>query len=443
MNEPSDFHSADFVRAFVANRTGLDLTNLSAAEEKIVRAVTAYVVMKKQHGSDATRTLRQLRNRGLLGAAEAAVAKAKPTQGFQALVGANLKALSYEQIVLDHPDEFSARAIWFSRRTLGLRNAIARPPAKPIEQVPRRAVPYWVFVCNPKRWAIDRFLARGIEHDTWGVRPSDRDFFAPGQLGIVRVGKDDRTAKERRGNPRLEPGIYALCLVESEVFGGTGARDEFWARGQERERGWPTVKLRYLQSFFRHPLTIERLRVAAPGVSHLLLDGFQASSFPIQAHDFRAVMELLGQDLDDLPLPLDPPDNRADQLVALENQYLNASPEVKEILSRRIERGPIGAFLKRATGYKCQVCAALGRDPGGFLKPNGERYVEAHHVMPVSKMQIGSIAAANVMIVCANHHRQLHYGGVRVTNDSTVFSFVIDGTPIKLRKFGSSDAIPP
>jgi hypothetical protein len=53
---------------------------------------------------------------------------------------------------------------------------------------------YWVFVCNPKKWSIDQFLERGIEHDTWGVRPSDRDRFAQGQLGIVRVGVDQRNA---------------------------------------------------------------------------------------------------------------------------------------------------------------------------------------------------------------------------------------------------------
>jgi hypothetical protein len=42
--------------------------------------------------------------------------------------------------------------------------------------------PYWVLVSNPKKWAIDRFLDREIDHDTWGIRPSDRGRFAPGQL---------------------------------------------------------------------------------------------------------------------------------------------------------------------------------------------------------------------------------------------------------------------
>jgi hypothetical protein len=102
---------------------------------------------------------------------------------------------------------------------------------------------YWVFVCNPKKWAIDRFLDRRIEHDSWGVRPSDRDKFSPGQLGIIRVGVDRRSIAERDGKPALEPGIYALCEVESEAQPGTGAADEFWTEGEEREAGWPTVIL--------------------------------------------------------------------------------------------------------------------------------------------------------------------------------------------------------
>ena len=63
--------------------------------------------------------------------------------------------------------------------------------------------PYWVFVSNPKKWAIDEFLATGREHDAWGIRPSDQERFAPGQLGLVRVGMDRRSAEERGGKPPL------------------------------------------------------------------------------------------------------------------------------------------------------------------------------------------------------------------------------------------------
>jgi predicted HNH restriction endonuclease/predicted RNA-binding protein with PUA-like domain len=556
-------------RSFIAERTELDLSDLSPAEAKIVEAVSEYVGVMRMQGKDATRTLTQIRNRGLLGAAEAAVARATPTQGFQTLADADRADLSYEQIIVDHPTEFSPRALWYSRRTLGLPNATDKPPAptrlttddtgddgeQPKGRNPawsrdelilaldlylrfrptlptqestevaelsaflaklgrKRALtdaatfrnangvymklnnfrrfdpdytaagrvglsrgnrneevvwneffsnraalaeavaairagvdaeaddgsetavnesPYWVFVCNPKKWAIDRFLDRRVEHDTWGVRPSDRERFAPGQLGIVRVGVDRRSVAERDGSPPLEPGIYALCEVESEAYPGNGASDEFWAAGEAREPGWPTVKIRYVKTYDR-PLTIERLRTEAPGLSPLLLNGFQAASFPVSAADFRTVMALLNEDLDDLASPTSSVDTAVDKLAAMEQLYLKASPEMKQTVSKTIERGPIGNLVKKINGHRCQICEALGLNPIGFRKPNGEPYVEAHHAMPVAKKEIGSLSASNVMTVCPNHHRQLHYGGIVVVIGPTAFDLTIDGTAINIPK---------
>lgn len=127
-----DGRSGELGRRLVREQTGLKVDDLSPAEEKIIRAVSEYVGIKKRQGRYASRTLLQLKNRGLLGAAEAAVSKTKPTQGFTALADANLEELSYERIVVDHPDEFSARAVWYSRRTLGLPNDTGKPPANSI-----------------------------------------------------------------------------------------------------------------------------------------------------------------------------------------------------------------------------------------------------------------------------------------------------------------------
>ncbi len=555
-------------RIEVREKAGIDLSSLSPAEERIVQAVSVYAAISRRKHSNSSRTFGQLHRRGLLGAAETAVMKKEPTKGFSALVGADREDLSYEQIIVDHPEEFSARARWYARRTLMLPNTSKRAPAaagsavqlqteglirwlqtrseqngglippyqnaeaalalgmslsesgrafgniqsrtdfacyladlpplgltaeKPfarawghderewaypiaamqtsarehvwkeeefkavldeasglpgqahliwkdeddakirawafsldaegvvqgsqasIETIPSHpdTEPYWVFVCNPKRWNIDQFLERRIEHDTWDVRPSDRSRFAPGQLGIMRVGVDHRSIKQRNGRPVLEAGIYAICEVESGAFDGASEHDEFWAPGEGHRTGWPAVKLRYLQTYEKKPLTIEALRVRHPDLSKLLLNGFQGATFPISAAEFHSVTAMLGYDFDALPAP-SAPDLTAARLAALEEMYLKANPEVREKASICIERGPVGQLLKRAVGFKCQLCEALGRPPFGFLKPNGEPYVEAHHVMPVSKREVGSLAASNVMILCANHHRQIHYGGIAV-----------------------------
>ena len=65
--------------------------------------------------------------------------------------------------------------------------------------------------------------------------------------------------------------------------------------------------------------------------------------------------------------------------------------------------------------YRCQICEALGQDSLGFRKPNGKHYVEAHHMIPVAKRHAGTLGAANIITICSNHHRELHYGEVTVT----------------------------
>jgi hypothetical protein len=575
--------AAEFGREVIKRQTGLDLSDLSPAEERITQAIATYVGLK---GGNASRTLLQVKNRGLIGAAETSVAKAVPSQGFQTLADEGREDLSYERIILEHPDEFSPRAIWYSRRTLGLPNDTAKPPMAGTDKAqentvallqwlmerrdqqgkipifdhaeaaagigsgdmrthgrafgnvmsrldfacyrnglpplgliaepsfkdawnqqgrswayPRRGMEaaarnrswsdteldailgvtselpgigaavwkrevaereaavrfwalgfstdepapvaeagnaYWVFVCNPKKWAIDKFLDSHIERDSWGVRPSDQNYFGPGQLGIIRVGVDTRTIAELDGRPRLDAGIYALCEVESTAYAATGASDDFWGDGERREAGWPTVKLRYLKSYLGNPLTISRLREDAPEVSRLLLDGFQAASFPIPAENFRRVMELLGERLDELPTSPDAEAQSPDALTAIEKKYLHASPEVKERVSKSIERGPVGAQVKKANGYKCQVCEALKFEPLGFKKRDGVHYVEAHHVTPVSLRQVGSLAASNIMTVCPNHHRQLHFGEANIEIAAATFDLAIDGVAISVARPGTT-----
>ena len=116
-------------RALVASRTGLDLDNLGPVEERIVEAVAKYVGLQKREGKTANRTFQMLANHGLIESAEISVSKAKPTQGFEVLEDADLKALSFEQIIVDFPNEFSPRALWFARKTLGLPNDNEKPPA--------------------------------------------------------------------------------------------------------------------------------------------------------------------------------------------------------------------------------------------------------------------------------------------------------------------------
>ena len=257
------------------------------------------------------------------------------------------------------PEDGPLRADTFSGGEATVRRKLAElgfTVERSSSQAERSTDGYWVLVCNPRKWAIDRFLERGDgQRDTWGVRPSDSKHFAPGQLAIIRVGVDRRSLGERDGRPTLEAGIYALCEVESTAYAGTGASDSFWAPGAARAPGWPTIKIRYLRSYLHRPLTIAKLKEARPELPKSLLDGLQASSFPISRDDFRAVLELLGEDPETMADVVSKSPETVGELAELEERYIGAVPEVRERISRGIERGPVGDAVKKANGFRCLV----------------------------------------------------------------------------------------
>ncbi len=186
----------------------------------------------------------------------------------------------------------STRAGWFGigpygmsflAIRLGFPRLSGRSPRPRAPTVAPRGAPYWVFVPNPKKWAIDRFLEQRIEQDTWGIRPSDRHRFAPGQLGIGRVGVDqEATPSERESLRASAAGIYALCEVERRHFPALARTMSSGHLDRPGVPGWPTIKIRYLRTYQENPLTIDTLRAAKPEISPPCLTGSKLP--PSQSH---------------------------------------------------------------------------------------------------------------------------------------------------------------
>ncbi|GJD39929.1 hypothetical protein [Methylobacterium bullatum] len=78
-----------------------------------------------------------------------------------------------------------------------------------------------------------------------------------------------------------------------------------------------------------------------------------------------------------------------------------------------IERVPVSALDKLKHRFRCQFCEALGQDHIGF-KSRTESLIEAHRVMPILALEVGSLAASHDMMLCANHHQDIDYGSVRL-----------------------------
>ena len=154
----------------------------------------------------------------------------------------------------------------------------------------------------------------------------------------------------------------------------------------------------------------------------------------------RGLLERLGQEEDTggegLSGLVDNPDaGTLGGIAELEAKMQNMKPEQKLRISTYIERGRIATLAKRQTGYKCLLCEAMKLNPIGFLKENGQPYVEAHHVDQVANLAVGALGLANIITLCANHHRQMHYGNVDLLSATkTQFKFQVDGRDFVIKK---------
>lgn len=60
-------------------------------------------------------------------------------------------------------------------------------------------------------------------------------------------------------------------------------------------------------------------------------------------------------------------------------------------------------YVRNRANGRCEFC---GED--GFLMKNGQRYVEAHHIIALGSA--GADTVANVIALCPQHHREAHFG---------------------------------
>jgi 5-methylcytosine-specific restriction endonuclease McrA len=78
----------------------------------------------------------------------------------------------------------------------------------------------------------------------------------------------------------------------------------------------------------------------------------------------------------------------------------------KRVVIEQIQRHTkIAKRLKALYHNECQICRFT------FAKKNGELYSESHHIIPLGRK--GSDRIDNIIILCPNCHRQLHYANIK------------------------------
>lgn len=294
---------------------------------------------------------------------------------------------------------------------------------------------YWTFFCNPAKWEIDGFLSSNEKYDTFTVTDWQKDWFQKGQLGVIRVGVDRRTREQLMGKSKLKPGIYAVVEILSVATYRIEPKPQYWLERGEQTRERYRVDIKIIRNLIDNPVLLEEIKLAPIQVDKHLIEGFQASSMPLDSSTFEWIANNIGGSDNFSYHETKYEFNTVEKIIKLEKEYALAVPKIQERISKCIERGDIAKEYKKIAQYKCQICEALGREEHVFKKKDGTYYIETHHVILVSSLQQGSLGLKNLLAVCPNHHRQLHYGNVKVLkNDTEKFEFIIDGQLVSVKK---------
>ena len=269
---------------------------------------------------------------------------------------------------------------------------------------------------------LDWLEARAAEHDALLNGYTNQD--VGNVLGFTDLSRHGRVL----GN--IQSRIDFACYVEGVPPLGLCTREPFahaWAQ-QDRRWSFPIANMQAAaQSFVWTTETLTRVRRTTRTLPGQAAIPWQKE---IREHEHN-----VREWAESLKPSVPPSSSELIDLASIEQKLLGKRPEVRERVSKQIERGPIGQKLKRANDFKCQLCEALGLTSVGFTKRSGEPYVEAHHATPVSELELGSLAASNIMILCANHHRQMHFGDVAVERTAGWFEVTIDGLTHSIRRF--------
>lgn len=101
-----------------------------------------------------------------------------------------------------------------------------------------------------------------------------------------------------------------------------------------------------------------------------------------------------------------------EQLAELQSRALPPRPAVLRKIRRVLESyerpSPITQYVKRTRGSTCQLCGV-----SGFVKRDGRRYCEVHHLFHLSRTPPSECLAPEFLVVlCPTCHRRMHYADV-------------------------------
>lgn len=292
---------------------------------------------------------------------------------------------------------------------------------------------FWIFVCNTSTWEGDKWLELNETELYYKISKHDRYEIGPGQLGVLRLNDDRRSAKVRGSRPPTEAGVYAIVQTLGPAEYRSDPDGRFYRVPDEADEPKWRVRLRIVANLLNNPILASALP-SDDSFQHIRRP-VEMATIPLRDEAFLHILKAASVSIGDTEEAVDTLAETPGGIRLLEAKYSSETPRVKAQISRRIERGSVGSRVKKKRRGRCQICEAVGNNPVAFINSKGKPYSEAHHVIPVSHLAAGSLSYMNIMVLCPNHHRQAHYGNFQVKlEEEKAWVITLDDHDVRIDK---------
>ena len=98
-------------------------------------------------------------------------------------------------------------------------------------------------------------------------------------------------------------------------------------------------------------------------------------------------------------------------------------PRVLTMISRIIRDTALGRSIKKKNKWRCNICGVK------ISLPNGEYYIEAHHLHPLGGDFNGPDTEQNIIILCPTHHAEFDYGSIAISLETGLIEHIDSNNP--------------
>lgn len=173
------------------------------------------------------------------------------------------------------------------------------------------------------------------------------------------------------------------------------------------------------------------------------IDGFNISEIQTSSADYGSAMvktslkpedeeevlkriedEIIDDDLNNFIIDIDSKGIKdIEEIIALLDEKYKGKPEYKTKISRFIKRPtPLRDAIIERYGTTCKICKKEG-----FLKKTKNRYCELHHMIELNNEAPSTLQSWNILVLCPNCHKQMHFGNVQSKFLNPGWEIIIDG----------------